>query len=459
MSTFDPSLESRGWPFSDCAIHVQFRGEDNRHFSLDDIRQACEAFGRIIKIYTWTAKRSQKPQACVLFDSINSVKAADRSTHGSMCRIWKSGYHMLRMCESTTMILESCLKKDGLTQGHPIFASIPIRRTLYQVHSPMKGTKPTEKVHRPVPTGPRYQPYSLDARPHPPYPPPPRASPPVTSFVSFPPKREPISPNNPIVPRHANKPLFGSPGRDLSNRSQQVLTQATPSSPAKPSALPQSSEQAGPSQTTQVVEAVEQTQINQKLKTDIRDLVSTHIDSMAKVQEFEAENQRLKARLRIAEEELALLEDTVKRVEGREEAAIALLTETETRSQGQLQSLRNRFEAMESAKIKAETDLDALKQKYGVLEAQLLSTQEQLRLFSLSKRSVDRSMPMYSDSPRSGLDTNASNTDRDDTRSTPATTADYERNPSLEKGTLQNLAGLLDAFKEIDDLVRNAFRA
>ncbi|CAE6499301.1 unnamed protein product [Rhizoctonia solani] len=454
MSTFDPSLESRGWPFSDCAIHVQFRGDDNRHFSVDEIRQTCEGFGRIIKIYTWTAKRSQKPQACVLFDSIISVKTADKSTHSGMCRLWKSGYHMLRMCESTTMILESCLKKDGLIQGHPVFAGIPIRRVVYQVHPPAKGVRPAEKAHRPIPTGPRYQPYSLDSRPHPPYSPPP---PPDASFVSFPPKRDATSPNSPVVPHHMPPLSFSSPRPNLSNGPPLTAKQTTPSSPAKPSPRPRSPQQAGPPHTTQA-ESAEQMQISRKLKTDIQDLVSTHIDSMAKVQEAEAENQRLKTRLQNAEEELALLEDTVKRVEGREQAAIALLTETETRSQEQLQSLGDSFKTVESAKIKAETELEALKQKYGVLEAQLLSTQEQLRLFSLSKRSVDRSMRAHSDSPRSGLGTDkASSAEQDGTRITPAVTTDFAHNPGLEKCTLQNLAGLLDAFKEIDDLVRSAF--
>jgi hypothetical protein len=121
-------------------------------------------WNRSLKIYVWTAKRSQKPQACVLFDAVGAVKAADRSTHNDTCRLWKNGYHMLRMCESTTMILESCLKKDGLTHGHPIFASIrqssvlishlsrrltlaaAIRRVAYHVHPPTRGVKSPEKV-------------------------------------------------------------------------------------------------------------------------------------------------------------------------------------------------------------------------------------------------------------------------------------------------------------------------
>ncbi|CAE6416385.1 unnamed protein product [Rhizoctonia solani] len=454
MSSFNHVLESRGWPFSDCAIHVQFRGEDNSHFSLDEIRQECGAFGRILKIYVWTAKRSQKPQACVLFDAVDSVKAADRSTHNSTCRLWKNGYHMLRMCESTTMILESCLKKDGLTHGHPIFASIPIRRVSYQVHPPTRGVKSAEKAHRPIPTGPRYQPYSFDSRPQAP-PSPPRASSSDASFISFPPKREVVSPTNPIVPNRTNKPPFSPTQPNISNGLVLTRKEATPSSPVKP--RPQS-----PTRVVQVVQAesTEQTQVdkNKKLETDIRDLVSTHIDSMAKVQEAEAENHRLTALLRNSEEELALLADTVKRVEGREQAVIALLTETETRSQEQLQQLRSGFETVESAKVKAETDLETLKQKYGVLEAQLLSTQEQLRLFSLSKRSVDQSMRAHSDSPRPGFEiVKASSMERDDTGIAPASATDFARNPILGKGTLQNMAGLLDAFKEIDDLVKSAF--
>ncbi|KAG8691493.1 hypothetical protein FRC11_002679 [Ceratobasidium sp. 423] len=338
-------------------------------------------------------------------------------------------------------------------------SAVAIRRLPYQVHPPARGIRPAEKAHRPIPTGPRYQPYSLDSRPHPPYTPPPHASPPDASFVSFPPKREEAPPTSPVVP-HRMQQLSFSPSRpNLSNGPPLTVKQTTPSSPAKPSHHPRSPEQAGPPHTIQV-ESVDQTQISQKLKTDIRDLVSTHIDSMAKVQEAEAENQKLKTRLRNAEEELALLEDTVKRVEGREQAAIALLTETETRSQEQLQSLRNSFKAVESAKTKAETELEALKQKYGILEAQLLSTQEQLRLFSLSKRSVDLSMRAHSDSPRSGPETDkTSSAEQDGTCVTPATTTDFARNPGLEKCTLQNLAGLLDAFKEIDDLVRSAFHA
>ncbi|CEL60715.1 hypothetical protein RSOLAG1IB_03954 [Rhizoctonia solani AG-1 IB] len=438
MSSFDHVLESRGWPFADCAIHVQFRGIDNKNFSLDDIRQSCGVFGRILKIYVWTAKRSQKPQACVLFDAVGAVKAADRSTHNDTCRLWKNGYHMLRMCESTTMILESCLKKDGLTHGHPIFASIPIRRVAYHVHPPTRGVKSPEKAHRPIPTGPRYQPYSLDARPQAP-PSPPRARSSDASFISFPPKREVVSPTNSTVPQHT-RPPFSPTQPNISNGLAPTRKEAPPSSPTKPRLQ-------SPARTTQV-ESTQKIQIdkNKKLETDIRDLVSTHIDSMAKVQEAEAENQRLAARLRNSEEELALLADTVKRVEGREQAAIGLLTETETRSQEQLQLLRNSLEAVESAKTKAETDLEMLRQKYGVLEAQLLSTQEQLRLFSLSKRSVDQSMRAHSGSPRLGYETvKASSVERDDAA------------PVLGKGSLQNMAGLLDAFKEIDDLVKSAF--
>ncbi|CAE6438736.1 unnamed protein product [Rhizoctonia solani] len=423
MSAFDHSLESRGWPFSDCAIHVQFRGDDNRRFNLDEVRQTCEGFGRILKIYVWTAKRSQKPQACVLFDSIEGVKAADRSTHS----------------------------------GRRLTSNVAIKRTGYQVHPPTRGIKSADKAHRPIPTGPRYQPYSLDARPQPPHSPP-RASPPETIFVSFPPKREPISPAGPLIQHHM-KPLSFSPSRSNHLGGPPLaVKQATSSSPAKPSSRSRIPEQAGPSQSTQT-ECAEQAQINQKLKPDIRDSVSIHIESMAtKMQEIEAENQRLKARLRNSEGDLALLEDTVKRVEGREQAAIALLTETETRSQEQLQSLRNSFKAAESVKAKAEAELETLKQKYGILEAQLLSTQEQLRLFSLSKRSVDRSIGVHSDPPRPGLETDkASTAEQDDTCITPSTATDFARNAGLEKGTLQNLAGLLDAFKEIDDLVRSAF--
>ncbi|CAE6483715.1 unnamed protein product [Rhizoctonia solani] len=452
MASFDRILESRGWPFSDCAIHVQFRGEDNSHFSLDDIRQSCGGFGRILKIYVWTAKRSQKPQACVLFDAVEAVKAADRSTHNGSCRLWKNGYHMLRMCESTTMILASCLKKDGLTHGHPMFAGIPLRRVSYQVQPPTRGVKSPEKAHRPIPTGPRYQPYSLDSRPPAP-PSPPRASSPDALFISFPPKREAPPAANPVSPSQRNRAQFSPPQPNTSNGLLLPRKEATPPPPIKP-------RQQTPTQAIQI-ERPEQTQIdkNKKLETDIRDLVSTHIDSISKVQEAEIENQRLRARLRNSEEELALLADTVKRVEGREQAAIALLTETETRSQEQLQLLRNSLEVVESAKTKAEIDLETLKQKYGILEAQLLSTQEQLRLFSLSRRSIDQSMRALSDSPRPGLEAaKASSIERDDVFITPTSATDYTRNPILGKGTLQNMAGLLDAFKEIDDLVKSAFR-
>ncbi|ELU42737.1 hypothetical protein AG1IA_03243 [Rhizoctonia solani AG-1 IA] len=458
MASFDRILESRGWPFSDCAIHVQFRGEDNSHFSLDDIRQSCGGFGRmfVLKIYVWTAKRSQKPQACVLFDAVEAVKAADRSTHNGSCRLWKNGYHMLRMCESTTMILASCLKKDGLTHGHPMFTCI------LSSAAADEGRQVPRK-------GPRYQPYSLDSRPPAP-PSPPRASSPDALFISFPPKREAPPAANPVSPSQRNRAQFSPPQPNTSNGLLLPRKEATPPPPIKP-------RQQTPTQAIQI-ERPEQTQIdkNKKLETDIRDLVSTHIDSISKVQEAEIENQRLRARLRNSEEELALLADTVKRVEGREQAAIALLTETETRSQEQLQLLRNSLEVVESAKTKAEIDLETLKQKYGILEAQLLSTQEQLRLFSLSRRSIDQSMRALSDSPRPGLEAavschkhtqyipltgelqKASSIERDDVFITPTSATDYTRNPILGKGTLQNMAGLLDAFKEIDDLVKSAFR-
>ncbi|GAB1525024.1 hypothetical protein RhiTH_008180 [Rhizoctonia solani] len=350
------------------------------------------------------------------------------------------------------MILASCLKKDGLTHGHPMFAGIPLRRVSYQVQPPTRGVKSPEKAHRPIPTGPRYQPYSLDSRPPAP-PSPPRASSPDALFISFPPKREAPPAANPVSPSQRNRAQFSPPQPNTSNGLLLPRKEATPPPPIKP-------RQQTPTQAIQI-ERPEQTQIdkNKKLETDIRDLVSTHIDSISKVQEAEIENQRLRARLRNSEEELALLADTVKRVEGREQAAIALLTETETRSQEQLQLLRNSLEVVESAKTKAEIDLETLKQKYGILEAQLLSTQEQLRLFSLSRRSIDQSMRALSDSPRPGLEAaKASSIERDDVFITPTSATDYTRNPILGKGTLQNMAGLLDAFKEIDDLVKSAFR-
>ncbi|KAF8757156.1 hypothetical protein RHS01_03704 [Rhizoctonia solani] len=324
------------------------------------------------------------------------------------------------------MILASCLKKDGLTHGHPMFAGIPLRRVSYQVQPPTRGVKSPEKAHRPIPTGPRYQPYSLDSRPPAP-PSPPRASSPDALFISFPQNE-----------KHPQLP---------------TRKEATPPPPIKP-------RQQTPTQAIQI-ERPEQTQIdkNKKLETDIRDLVSTHIDSISKVQEAEIENQRLRARLRNSEEELALLADTVKRVEGREQAAIALLTETETRSQEQLQLLRNSLEVVESAKTKAEIDLETLKQKYGILEAQLLSTQEQLRLFSLSRRSIDQSMRALSDSPRPGLE--AAVSCHKHTQYIPLT-GELQKASSIERDDVEGdppkHGGLLDAFKEIDDLVKSAFR-
>lgn len=160
------------------------------------------------------------------------------------------------------------------------------------------------------------------------------------------------------------------------------------------------------------IDSLEQTQINRKLQTDIQELVSAQIDSTTKVLEVEAENERLRARLRNSEEEYALLEDTVKRVEGREQAAIALLSDTEAvhnatkkayaRDREEMLLLKDSYEAVNSAKIKAETDLKALKEKFGALEAQFLRAQEQLRSSSLSKPSAEPSA--RSESPRLGTD-------------------------------------------------------
>lgn len=457
-------LESRGWPFADCAIHVQFRGDDNKRFSIDEIRQACEHFGRVLKIYTWMAKRSQKPQACVLFDSVDAVGLADRSTHGNMCRLWKTGYHMLRMCESTISILQKHLQDEGLTRDHPIFASIRTKHapTPYQVHPAVRGIQLSDKQSRPIPTGPRFKPYSLEPRRGKSPPafmsaPPPDTRPPNNSYVSFPPKRETMSPRAPTGPYAAKLSSFSPTRPGFAGRRS-----PSPMPPPKPTVLSPGPGDAGPSHTAHV-DSLQQTQINRKLQTDIQELVSAQIDSVAKVQEVEEENQRLKARLRTREEEFALLEDTVKRVEQREQAAIALLSDAEAvhnatkkayaRDQEEMLSLRHSYRALESAKTKAEAELEALREKFGKLEAQLLRAQEQLRSSSLSKRSGELSM--HSDSPR--LETDVSSVEQDDICVTPATTVDFVR-PGLEKATLQNLPSLLDAFKDIDDLVRSAFR-
>lgn len=45
--------ESRGWPFADCTIHVQFRGDDNGRFDVDEIRRMCEDFGRMYVSYSY----------------------------------------------------------------------------------------------------------------------------------------------------------------------------------------------------------------------------------------------------------------------------------------------------------------------------------------------------------------------------------------------------------------------
>ncbi|KAG8742820.1 hypothetical protein FRC10_000866 [Ceratobasidium sp. 414] len=91
---------------------------------MDEVRKECEAFGNILKIYPWTSKKSATPQAYVLFDSPTAVTRAMHSLLNNTSRLWKTGYHMLKMCESTSEMIEIFFKQDGITRDDPLFANI-----------------------------------------------------------------------------------------------------------------------------------------------------------------------------------------------------------------------------------------------------------------------------------------------------------------------------------------------
>ncbi|KAG8715566.1 hypothetical protein FRC08_010438, partial [Ceratobasidium sp. 394] len=129
---------------------------------IDEVRKECEAFGNILKIYPWTSKKSSTPQAYVLFDSPAAVTRAAHSLLNNTSRLWKTGYHMLKMCESTSEMIETFFKQDGITRDDPLFANIPVNKWpkpsswATKKHPAIRGEQEPDQInHHHIPTGPR----------------------------------------------------------------------------------------------------------------------------------------------------------------------------------------------------------------------------------------------------------------------------------------------------------------
>jgi DNA repair exonuclease SbcCD ATPase subunit len=235
------------------------------------------------------------------------------------------------------------------------------------------------------------------------------------------------------------------------------------------------------------IDSLEQDQINRKLQSDIEELVSAHIDTAHKVYDMETENESLRKKLQTAEEELALLQDSIKHAEGREQAVIGLLNEAETARNGAqdacaqaltaIQELLDGQRVIEAAKFKAEAELNVLRGMFRAVEGQLVRAEQELRSRPepFSKPTVDvavQSEPLRSDTEASAqahrlaiacltaVDLqDASSVDQDETCSTPVPSPDYMHHPNPGMADFHNIPGLLDAFKDIDNLVRTAFDA
>ncbi|KAF8608681.1 hypothetical protein BDV93DRAFT_518746 [Ceratobasidium sp. AG-I] len=485
MSDYSSSpTVSRGWPFADCAVHIQRRGNGEPDIHL--IEDTCSQFGRILKTYIWDSKKSNMPQIFVLFNSPDAVQNTLNSTRDHSVRLWKSGYHLLRMCESTSEKLKEFLEKDGYTPQHSLFDKIPLKWKVKPYHSkPWTGK---QKSHHETPVGPRYKPYSLDSRHG--TSPSGQASQPSTPHVKFPPKKETMSPpSSSMSPLTWTKQESPSPSMPPAAVPAQTL-----SSGGRPrSDLPHVAQLPNPEflEPSVAVSAPELASaaakpttdiniLNQRLTKNITELVSTTIDAASQIHELKMDNEKLREQLESSQEVADLLRDTVKHIEGREQAVIALLNKSESDQnalkelnvkvvQG-IQGLRQRYGEVGVAKAKAEAECEAMAKRVGFLETQLASTHAQLastqtQLANARGQLVSRLQPSklptveasaQTESLRAGTE-DASSVDQEDLCATPPVALEYMHHADPGKANLEHLPELMGAFKDIDELLRTAF--
>ncbi|QRW08283.1 hypothetical protein RhiLY_07282 [Ceratobasidium sp. AG-Ba] len=436
---------SHGWPYDDCTIHVQVR-QKNKEMDLIELETECGAFGNVLKIFTWTSKKSATPQAYVLFDSTNAVQRAVQSLNNRTSRLWKNGYHMLRMCESTTEMLEVFFKEKGIGRNDPLFANIAVNKstksyTPRKYHA-LRGEQEPELVK--IPTGPRHRPYSLDHRPET------STSARESHPVTFPPKKEPLSPESFGKSLAERRASFGShtsskftPSKSLPDFGQSSpSTKPVPSSPS-PVSL-------GPLVPPPSVDTVDQRQLNLKLQSDIKQLVSDHLDIVQGLSEVKNENENLHQKLQAAEQELARMQDLLKDTEAREKTLTSQLSKAEfdrdgaqdacTQALAAIKDLLANQQNAEAAKLRAEAELQQLREKFAALEVQL----------------AQRELPLVLPKHTAEIG-DASSIDPDEGIKTPTPVPDSAHHTLPGKPDLHDIPGFLDAFNDIDKLVMGAF--
>ncbi|KAG9085243.1 hypothetical protein FRC06_003687 [Ceratobasidium sp. 370] len=367
------------------------------------------------------------------------------------------------MCESTSEMIETFFKQDGITRDDPLFANIPVNKWSkpWKKHSAMRGEQEPDQINHHIPTGPRYKPYSLDDRPDT------STSAQASHSVTFPPKKEPLSPESPSKFSALRRASFGSstsskfvPNKNWSNLAKSPsLAAKQAASPPSPVSLPPPLPSPSPSS----LDDIDQRQLNLKLQSDIQKLVSDHIDTVHEVLELETKNENLQNKLEAAEQELAQLRDSLKAAETREQALATQLSEAESERDGAqdactqalagIQGLLANQQVAEAAKLQVEAELQQLRERFGAVEAQLALAEAQLKLSSKHTAEVGvQSESFGADAEAS----DASSVDLDDACTTPIPTTDHDQYLAA-KPDQHDFLGFLDAFHDIDNLVKGAF--
>ncbi|KAG9123713.1 hypothetical protein FRC07_014183 [Ceratobasidium sp. 392] len=477
---------SHGWPFDDCTIHVQAR--HRKEIDLDELRNECEAFGNILKVYTWTSKKSAMQQAYVLFDSPTAVTRATQSFLHKTSSLWKKGYHMLKMCESTSEMIDTFFKQDGITRNDPLFANIPVNKRakpwVARKHPSERGEKESTQTSPRIPTGPRYRPYSLSERPDT------STSAQASNPITFPPRKEPPSPESPSKPLTLRRASLGSPTSSKFVPSKSWLNSLrTPPPSVKQVASPPSSVSLPPPPSSPPLSShgdVDQHQLNLKLKSDIEKLVSDYIDIEHEVLDMKTKNKNLENKREAAEQELVQLRSSLEATEAREQALATQLSYTESERDGAqdactqalagIQHLLANQQNVEATNSKLETELRELRKVFGAVEGQLARAEAQLMSQVVPPKQMAE-VGVQSESLRADTEASAQNlrlglaglippelqdassVDPDDACATPTPAADPDQYPLPAKPDQHDFSGFLDAFNDIDNLVRGVFNS
>ncbi|KAG8768245.1 hypothetical protein FRC12_005689 [Ceratobasidium sp. 428] len=438
---------------------------------LDEVRKGCEEFGNILKVYTWTSKKSSTPQAYVVFDSPTAVTRATQSLLNHTSPLWKNGYHMLKMCESTSWMIENFFKQDGITRDDPLFANIPVNKPskpwATKKHPAVRGEQEPSTTTRSIPTGPRYRPYSLNDRPDT------SSSAQASNPVTFPPKKDPPSPESPKKPLAQRRTSFGSPTPKFVPNKNWLGLARSPSPAAKPVVSPPSPVSLRPPPSSPPMSPrppmsnlgdIDEHQLNLKLQSDIRDLVSDRVDAAREAFDMQLKTENLQHQLQVAKQELVQLRSSVEAAKTREEALASRLSKAEADRDGAQEACTQALEGIkalwadqqttQAAKLQLEAELQQLRGMYGAVQAQLAQAQAQLRSQLMPPKHTAE-VGVQSESFRADTE-DASSVEPDDACATPAPT-DHDQHSLPTKPDQHDFTGFLDAFNDIDNLVRGVF--